>query len=59
MLAPICLFTYSRLSETRFTLEALKNNYLASKSDLFIFYDCPRNENVLQKEEEVRHILKL
>jgi len=58
MLAPICLFTYSRLSETKLTIEALKNNYLASKSDLFIFSDGPRNENVLQKVEEVRQYLK-
>ena len=58
MLAPICLFTYNRLSETRLTIEALKNNYLASESNLFIFSDGPRNENVLQKVEEVRQYLK-
>jgi hypothetical protein len=35
--APICLFTYKRLNETQQTVEALKKNYLASESELFIF----------------------
>ena len=36
-LAQICLFTYNRLEETKQTIKALKNNYLASQSNLFVF----------------------
>ncbi len=42
--SPICLFTYNRLNETKKTVAALKNNFLASESDLFIFSDSWRNE---------------
>ena len=38
-LAPICLFTYNRLEETKLTVEALQNNFLARDSKLFIFSD--------------------
>lgn len=57
MLAPICLFTYNRLQETKRTVEALKKNYLASGSDLFIFSDGPKSEDGVKKIEEVRHYL--
>lgn len=58
MLAPICLFTYNRLSETQQTVEALQKNYLASESDLFIFSDGARNESELPKVKEVRQYLQ-
>ena len=58
MLAPICLFVYNRLDETRQTIEALKNNYLAKESELFIFSDGSKNKNTIQKIEEVRLYLK-
>jgi glycosyl transferase family 2 len=54
MLAPICLFTYNRLSETQQTIEALKNNFLASESELFIFSDGAKNESSKLKVDEVR-----
>ena len=57
MLAPICLFTYNRLSETHQTVEALKHNYLAHESELVIFSDGPKNENSLPKVEAVRQYL--
>lgn len=58
MLAPICLFTYNRLDETRQTVEALKCNILASSSLLFIFSDGPKNEMITQKVDEVRQYIK-
>lgn len=57
MLAPICLFTYNRLNETRQTIEALKNNYLANQSNLYIFSDGPKNKVDKPKVETVRNYL--
>lgn len=58
MYSPICLFTYNRLLETQQTLEALQKNYLASKSDLFIFSDGPKDSNDTQKVNDVRKYIK-
>lgn len=58
MLAPICLFTYNRLWETQQSINALKNNYLASESDLFIFSDGPKNEESVKKVEAVREYIR-
>jgi GR25 family glycosyltransferase involved in LPS biosynthesis len=58
MLTPICVFTYNRLNETRQTLEALRENYLASESDLFIFSDGARNEPDQLKVEAVRQYIQ-
>ena len=44
-LAPICLFTYNRIEETKKTVAALQNNFLASESELFIFSDGPNKDN--------------
>ncbi len=41
-LAPIGISTYKRLSHLKKTMKALENNYLADKSDVFIFSDAPR-----------------
>lgn len=57
-LAPICLFTYNRLDETIQTVRALKNNYLAQDSELYIFSDGPKNESVKAQVNEVRAFLK-
>jgi hypothetical protein len=56
--SPICLFVYNRLSETMRTAEALRNNFLASESNLFIFSDGWKNE--LSKEDvlSVRGFIK-
>ncbi|GET24467.1 glycosyltransferase [Prolixibacter sp. NT017] len=58
MLAPICLFTYNRLKETQQTIAALQQNDLAAQSELLIFSDGPKNENVRPSVAEVREFLK-
>lgn len=57
-LAPICVFTYNRLEETKQTITALQNNFLAKESELFVFSDGPRNEQSVVKINEVRNYLK-
>jgi hypothetical protein len=50
--APILLFTYKRLDVLKQTVDALKNNYLASDSDLFIFSDgakCIQDESIVNE----------
>lgn len=53
-LAPICLFVYNRPWHTLQTIESLKNNILASESDLYIFSDGSRNDNTQDSVNEVR-----
>lgn len=57
-LAPICLFTYNRLEETKQTIEALQNNFLATKSNLYIFSDGPKTDKVLDEVLAVRNYIK-
>ncbi|MEZ7505858.1 sugar transferase [Flavobacterium sp. Arc2] len=57
-LAPICLFTYNRLDETRLTVEALQNNFLASQSELFVFSDGYKDADGAIKVGKVRDFLK-
>jgi len=56
--SPICLFTYNRLEETKQTVVALQKNYLASKSELFIFSDGWKSELTRLEIEKVRIFLK-
>ncbi|QLG44575.1 glycosyltransferase family protein [Costertonia aggregata] len=56
--APVVLFTYNRLSETRQTVRALENNYLAADSELYIFSDGPKNLHDEKKILEVRKFLR-
>ena len=56
--APILLFTYNRPQHTKRTLEALKRNFLASYSELFIFSDGPKNDTDSLSVKEVRKLLK-
>jgi hypothetical protein len=59
MLAPICLFTYCRLSETIQTVTALKENFLASESQLIVFSDGPKDNEISRKKvEAVRAYLR-
>ena len=44
VLSPIALFVYNRLDHTQSTIDALKNNYLAKESHLYIFSDAPKDE---------------
>jgi hypothetical protein len=57
-LAPIVLFTYKRVDTLKQTVIALQGNYLASKSDLIIYSDGPKNEIDSISVNEVRHYLK-
>ena len=55
--APICLFTYNRLDETKKTIEALQNNFLAKESHLYIYSDGGKNDDDIQKILKVRDYL--
>jgi hypothetical protein len=57
MLAPIALFTYNRLEETKQTIEALQKNFLANESVLFIFSDGYKNEESKNKVDSVRNYI--
>jgi hypothetical protein len=57
-LAPIALFVYNRPWHTMMTVEALKKNDLAAKSDLIIFSDAPKNVTAHNQIVEVREYLK-
>lgn len=54
-LAPIIVFVYNRPDKLRRCLVSLKNNHLASQSDLFIISDGPRIGDQ-QAVQEVRRI---
>lgn len=58
VLAPVCLFTYNRLEETKKTFQALKKNNLAKQSNLYVFSDGPKNEASIIKVKEVRKYLR-
>lgn len=58
MLAPVCLFTYNRLNETKLTINFLRRNFLASESHLYVFSDGPKNETDLSKVLLVRKFIK-
>jgi hypothetical protein len=58
MTAPIALFVYNRPEHTQRTLEALRNNYLAAESTIYIYCDGAKNECDQQKVDEVRKIAK-
>lgn len=52
--APVALFVYNRLRHTRQTVEALKANNLANKSELFIYSDAAQNEQNVETVAAVR-----
>lgn len=56
-LAPIILFVYNRKSHTERTIEALKKNHLADKSELFIYSDGPKNQGSIKDVNEVREYI--
>lgn len=56
--APIVLFVYNRPDHTKQTVEALQKNELAKESELFIFSDAAKNEDALEKVNEVREYIK-
>jgi len=56
-LAPICLFVYSRLTETKRTVESLRRNKLATDSQLFIFSDGAKDMNDNERVLNVREYI--
>lgn len=57
-LAPIILFVYNRPKHTKETLEALKKNFLADQSLLYIFSDAAKNDKDLTSVQTVRDYIK-
>ena len=55
--APILLFVYNRPDHTRQTIEALKNNTLASESTLYVYADAARKESDREAVCKVREII--
>ena len=56
-LTPACLFVYNRLNETRLTVDALRLNTLASKTELFIFSDGAKSEDEIESVQSVRDFI--
>ena len=58
-LAPIAYFVYNRPKHTEISLNALKNNELASQSEIIIFSDGPKSQDTdKNKVEQVRKIIE-
>ena len=56
-IAPILLFVYNRPEHALRAVESLQANELASKSDLYIFSDAPKDEESEKNVAEVRHYI--
>lgn len=56
--APVVLFVYNRPWHTHQTVEALKKNELAAKSDLFIYADGPKKTEHIDTVQEVREYIR-
>jgi hypothetical protein len=56
--SPIALFVYARLDHTRRTVEALKRNVLAAESDLLVFSDGAKRQEVAIQVQEVRRYIR-
>jgi hypothetical protein len=52
--APVALFAYNRLDHLKRTLEALRRNELASRTELHVFADAPAGEADIPRVERVR-----
>lgn len=57
VLSLVAFFCYNRPEHTRRVLEALRANYLAKDTPLFIFSDAPKNEQAVKGVEEVRRYI--
>ena len=57
MTAPVALFVYNRVDNTRKTVEHLLANTLAKDTALYVFSDGGKDEASWQKVNEVRHYL--
>ena len=58
MYSPIALFVYNRPDHTKRSIEALSQNELAEKSELFVFSDGPQNESDIKVVSEIRSYLR-
>ncbi len=56
--APITLFAYNRPGHTKQTVDALKQNYLAEESDLFIYSDAPKIDPQDKNVKDVRQYIR-
>lgn len=56
--APIALFVYARLDHTRQTVEALRGNPLAGESELIVFSDAPKRQDLAAAVEDVRRYIR-
>ena len=56
--APIALFVYNRPVHAQQTIDALKKNYLAGESELFIFSDGPKDKAAEENVFKVREYIK-
>jgi hypothetical protein len=57
-LSPLVIFVYNRLQHLRKTIEALKSNYYATETFLYIFSDGPKNDNDKYRVAHVREYIK-
>ncbi len=57
-LAPVVIFVYNRLENTKQVVEALAENYLATETEVFVFSDAAKDKKNEEKVKEVREYLK-
>lgn len=57
-IAPVAIFVYNRLDNTRAVIEALRNNYLAKDTDVFVFSDGAKTKKNIDSVRGVRQYLK-
>ena len=55
-IAPIALFVYNRPEHTKRTVEALRNNDLASESEIIIFADGPKENATLDQISRINEV---
>lgn len=56
--APVVVFVYKRIEQTKKVFEALKDNELAKESDIFIFSDGAKNEREKKQIDDVRSYIR-
>jgi Glycosyl transferase family 2 len=57
-LSPVALFAYRRPAHLKRTLKSLRSNAEASRTELFVFCDGPKNESVVADVDAVRALLQ-
>ncbi len=59
MYSPVAIFVYNRLDNTMKTVEALRNNTVASQTDVYVFSDGGKDDASWLKVNELRRYLHL